>query len=72
LLCAIGGGLIWAKVVNRQRNKPTTPEYDDVYAHRASYVSVHSYAEIDVGSSYVMEENYAYVGNKPSYFSVQS
>ena len=52
LVCAIGGGLILAKVVKR-RNREETPEYCDVYAPRASYVSVHSYAEIVQRPSHV-------------------
>jgi hypothetical protein len=51
LVCAICGGLILVKVVNKRRNKPKTPEYDDVYARRASYVSLHLYEEVGAGSS---------------------
>jgi hypothetical protein len=40
LVCGIGGGLILAKVMKRRRNRPKTPEYCDIYAPRASYVSV--------------------------------
>jgi hypothetical protein len=46
LVCAIGGGIMLVKVVKRCRNKQKTPEYCDVYAPRASFVSVHSYAEV--------------------------
>ena len=53
LVCAIGGGIILVKVVNRRRNKSKTPEYCDVYAPRASYVSVPSFEEISSGASYV-------------------
>jgi hypothetical protein len=41
------------KVVKRRRNKQKTPEYCDVYAPRASYVSINSYAEVGAGPSYV-------------------
>ena len=60
LVCTIGGGIILVQVVKRRRNKPKTPEYCDVYAPRASYVSVHSYAEVLVGarSSYVSVKSY--------------
>jgi len=34
LVCAIGGGLIFAKVVKRLRKRPKTPKYCDVYAPR--------------------------------------
>jgi len=57
LVCAIGGGIILVTLVKRRRNKPKTLEYCDVYAPRASYISMHSYAE---------------VGARPSYVSVQS
>jgi hypothetical protein len=72
LVCAIGGGLILAMVVKRRRNRPTTPEYCDIYAPRASHISVHSYAEVGAGSSYVKVQNYADVGIRPSYISVHS
>jgi hypothetical protein len=72
LVCAIGGGLILTKVVKRRRNRPKTPEYCDVYAPRASYVSVHSYAEVGEGSSNVTVQTYADTGKRPSYISVQS
>jgi hypothetical protein len=71
LLCAIGGGLILATVVKRQRNKPTTPEYDDVYAPRESHTSLHLYEEIGEGPPHVTDETYADVGKRPSYLSVQ-
>ena len=61
-----------AKVVKRRQNRPTTPEYCDVYAPRASYVSVHSYAEVGAGLSYVTVESYVDVGKRPSYISVHS
>jgi len=57
LVCAIGGGTFLVKLVKRRRNKQKTPEYCDVYAPRASYVSVEPYAD---------------VGKRPSYISVQS
>jgi hypothetical protein len=66
LVCAIGGGLILAKVVKRQRNRQKTPEYGDVYVPRASYVSVHSNAEVGAGSSHFPVQKYADVGKKPS------
>jgi hypothetical protein len=72
LVCAICGGLILTKVVKRCKNKPTTPEYDDVYAPRASDVSIHSYAEVGAGPSYITVHTYADVGKRPSYLSVQS
>ena len=53
LVCAFGGVIILVRVVKRRRNRPKTPEYCDVYAPRASYVSVHSYAEVGAVSSYV-------------------
>jgi hypothetical protein len=72
LNCAIGGCVILVKVVKRPRNKPKTPEYCDVYAHRASYVSMHSYAEVGAGTSNVTDQLYADVGKRPSYISVLS
>ena len=51
LVCAVGGGIILVKVVKRRRNKPQTPEYCDVYAPRASYVSVEPYAVVGEGTS---------------------
>jgi len=72
VVCAIGGGLIFAKLVKRRRNKPKTPEYCDVYAPRASYVSIHYYAEVGAGTSNVTDQSYADVGKRPSYISVQS
>jgi len=53
LVCAIGGGIILVKVVKRRRNRQKTPVYCDIYPPRASYVSVHSYAEVGADSSYV-------------------
>jgi hypothetical protein len=53
LVCTIGGGLILAKVVKRKRNIPNTPKHCDVYAPRVSYVSVHSYTDVDSGPSSV-------------------
>jgi hypothetical protein len=85
--CALGGGLILVMVVKRLRNKTKTPEYWDVYGHRASYVSIQSYPDIgsepshvsvqsyeDVGSEQanVSVQSYANVGSEPSYVSVQS
>jgi hypothetical protein len=70
LLCAIGGGLILAKVVKRRRNKPTTPEYDDVYFTRESHTSLHLYEEIGEVPSHVTDETYEDVGNRPSYLTV--
>jgi hypothetical protein len=72
LVCAIGGGLILAKLMKILRKRQKTPEYCDVYAPRASYVSVHSYAEVVVGPSHVTDESYADVGERPSYITVQS
>jgi hypothetical protein len=46
LICSIGGGLILAKVLKRLRKRPKASEYCDVYAPKASHISVHSYAEI--------------------------
>ena len=70
--CAIGGGLILVKVVKRRRKEPKTPEYCDVYASRASYVSVHSYEEVGAVPSNLTVESYADVGERPSYITVQS
>jgi hypothetical protein len=73
LVCAIGGGLILAKVVKRARKRQKPPEYCDVYDNRTSQISLHSYAEIDVGSSHVIDQNYAYAyGDMTSYSSVNS
>jgi hypothetical protein len=58
LVCAVVGGIILVKVVKRRRNRPATPEYCDVYAPRASYVSIHSYAEVGEGSSYISVQSY--------------
>jgi hypothetical protein len=70
--CAVGGGLILVKVVKRRRNRQKTPEYCDVYASRASYVSVHLYEEVGAGSSNVTVESHADVGERPSYITVLS
>ena len=61
-----------AKVVKIKRNSQKTLEYCNVYAPRTSYVSVHSYAEVDAGPSHVRVQTYADVGKRPSYISVQS
>jgi hypothetical protein len=66
LVCAVGEGLILAKVVKRRRNRQKTPEYCDVYAPRATYVSDHSYAEINSGASYVSVQSYADVRSDSS------
>ena len=58
LVCAIDGGIILVIVVKRRRNKPKTPEYCDVHASRASYVSIHSNAEIGARPSYVAVQSY--------------
>ena len=58
--------------MKRRKNRPTTPEYCDVYAPRASYVSVHSYAEVGAGPSYVTVQSYADIGKRSSYISVHS
>ena len=58
LVCAIGGGIILGIVVKRRRNRRKTPEYCDVYAPRASYVSIHTYAEIGEGPSYVSVQSH--------------
>ena len=68
LVCAVGGGLILAKVVKSQK----TPEYCDVYAPRASHISLHSYEEIVLGPTHVTDQSYADAGKRPSYISVQS
>jgi hypothetical protein len=72
LICAIGGGLILVKVVKRRRNKEKTSEYCDVYAHRTSHISLHSYEEVAEGQSHVTDQSYADAGKRPSYISVQS
>jgi hypothetical protein len=72
LVCAIGGGLIVAKMVKRRWNKPKTPEYCEFYAPRASYGSGHSYADIGAGSSQITDQFYADISIKPSYITVQS
>jgi hypothetical protein len=72
LVCAYGGGLNLAKVVKRRRNRKETPEYCDVYAPRASYVSVNLYAEIVQRPSHVTNLSYADIGKRPSYITVQS
>ena len=66
LVCALGGILILVNVVKRLRNKPKTPEYWDVYGHRASYVSVQSYAEVGSLPSHVSVQSYAEVGSDRS------
>jgi hypothetical protein len=53
LLVCVVGGIILVRVVMRRRTRPKAPEYCDVYAPRASYVSVQSYAEVGAMSSYV-------------------
>jgi hypothetical protein len=53
LVCAIGGGLILAKLVKRLRKRRETSEYCDVYPPSASYVPVHLYEEIGGGTSLV-------------------
>jgi hypothetical protein len=53
LFCAVGGGVIWVRVVKGRRDRPKTPEYCDVYAPRVSYASIHSYAAVGAVSSYV-------------------
>jgi hypothetical protein len=70
--CALGGGLILAKIVKRLRNRTKTPEYWDVYAPRATYVSVLSYADVGSRPSYDSVESYTDVGSGPSHVSVQS
>jgi hypothetical protein len=72
LVCAIGGGLILAKVVKRLRNRAKTPENCDVDDPRRSHISLHSYAEIGAGSSQITDQYYADVGIRPSYITVQS
>jgi hypothetical protein len=67
LVFAIGGGLILAKVVKRVKKVPKTPEYCDVYAPRATYVSVQSYADVGSGSSYVSVQSYANVSSESTY-----
>jgi hypothetical protein len=67
LVSAIGVGLILAKVVRRQRNRPQTLEYCDVYRPAASYVSVRSYATVGSKASYVSVQSYADVGPDSSY-----
>ena len=68
LVCAVGVGLILAKVVKSQK----TPEYCNVYAPRASHISLHSYEEIVLGPTHVTDQSYADAGKRPSYISVQS
>jgi hypothetical protein len=53
LVCALGGGLILVKLVKRLRKRPKTHEYCDVYAPRASYASIQSYAAVGSVSTYV-------------------
>ena len=49
-----------------------TPEYCDVYAPSASYVSDHLYEEVGSGPTHDTVETYADVGKRPSYISVHS
>ena len=72
LICAIGGGLILVKLVNRRKNKQKTTEYCDVDAPNASQISLHLYAEVGAGPSHVTDQSYADIGRRPSYISVQS
>jgi hypothetical protein len=58
LVCGIGGGLVLVRVLNKRRNIPNTPEYCDVYAPRASYISVHSYAEVGSGQCSISLHSY--------------
>ena len=60
------------KVVKRLRKRMKTPEYCDVYAPSASYVSDHLYEEVGSGPTHDTVETYADVGKRPSYISVQS
>ena len=46
LVCAVGGRVILAGVVKRRRKRPRMPEYCDIYAPRATYISVQSHAEV--------------------------
>ena len=77
LVCAVGGGIILVNVMKRRRNKSKTPEYCDVYAPRASYVSVPSYEEIGSGACYVSVQSDTGVGTESrcatgySYVAVQ-
>jgi Leucine-rich repeat (LRR) protein len=72
LVCALGWGLILARVVKRQRNKPKTHEYCVVYAPRAHHNTLHLYAEIAAVSSNVTDQSYADVGIRPTYITVLS
>jgi Leucine-rich repeat (LRR) protein len=72
LVCAIGGGLILTKEVKRRRKRPKSLENRVVYLPSASYVSDHSYKEVDSGPTHDRLENYADVGKRPSFISVQS
>jgi len=72
LVCAIVGGLILAKVAKRLRKGQKALDYCDVYAPRASNISLHSYEEVGVGPSLVRDETNADVGERPSYITVQS
>jgi len=69
LVCAIVGGFILAK---RLRKRQKTPDYCDVYAPRASNISLHSYEEVGVGPSLDTDETYEDIGKSPSYITVQS
>jgi hypothetical protein len=42
LVCAVGGGVIWVRVVKGRRDRPKTLEYGIFYVPRASYASIHS------------------------------
>jgi Leucine-rich repeat (LRR) protein len=46
LVCALGGGLILTKVVKKLSTREKTSEYCNVYAPRASNISLHLYEEI--------------------------
>ena len=72
LVCAVGGVLILTKVVKRRQKREKKPEYCEVYALRASYVSDHLYEEVGSGPTHDTVETYADVGKRSSYISVQS
>ena len=67
LVCAVGGGLILAKVVERLRRRPKAPEYWDVHALRATYVSVQSHADVGSGIYYVSVQSYEDVSSESRY-----
>jgi len=69
---AIVWGLILAKAAKRLRKRQKTLDYCDVYAPRASHISIHSYEKVGVGPSLVTVETYADVSKRPSYITVQS